>query len=148
MSRGFELLELLKEELDVVNFLSAPITSNEEEPREIIEGELGEEPEGGDWEAYEERVEEELGRRGEFYPVSELVELIETYEKYFKKHQRESFNLGSHRQVTGETLFKELEYLKEELEKIRGEGQDWSLNNRENDVKIERKKFRTINKNR
>ena len=67
LSKSFELFESLKDSLETVNFLAVPMTSNEEELTEIIEEEFGGEPEGDDWEEFEENVERELGLRGEFF---------------------------------------------------------------------------------
>jgi hypothetical protein len=116
LSRCYDLFDSLKASLEVDNFLSFPMTTNEEELRENLEEELGEEPEGDDWEEYEERLEELLGQRGDFYPVSELIEAVKLYQDYFHLHLEETFQLTAHHQTTGQMLYEDLKELQDQLD--------------------------------
>lgn len=118
LSQSFTLFESLKDSLGVINFLAVPMTSNEEELTEIIEEELGGEPEGDDWEEFEENVEEELGLRGEFFPVSQLRQIVAAYEDYFRRYREKSFDFGFNHQGKGELFAEELNNLAEELAKL------------------------------
>lgn len=110
LSKGFDLLESLKDSLGAANFLAAPMTSNEEELIEIIEEELGGEPDDEDeYDEFEENIEKELGIRGEFFSASGLLEIVRTYQNYFNERSTESFDLASNRHTTGESLAEDLQ---------------------------------------
>ncbi len=117
LSKSFELFESLKDSLETVNFLAVPMTSNEEELTEIIEEEFGGEPEGDDWEEFEENVERELGLRGEFFLVRELQQAVTAYREYFRRYSEKSFAFGFNHQANGELFAEDLENLEKELEK-------------------------------
>ena len=117
VSHCFELFESMSEKLDTKNFLAMPYTTNEEELYDLIEDELGGEPEDDGFDEFEEKIEEKLAIRGDFFPVSELLNYVMAYRSYFYSNMSETFDLGNNRNVKGELLVEDLGNLKEELER-------------------------------
>lgn len=118
LSHCYELFESVKDLLGVPNFLAEPFTSNEEELYEQIEEELGGEPDGDGFDEFEENIENELGVRGQFFPVSELINSISAYREYFQSKSKVTFDLGYNRNAGGNSLVEDLSYLQEELERL------------------------------
>jgi hypothetical protein len=115
ISKAFDLFESLKDSLGVANFLAVPMTSNEEDLMEIIEEELGGEPDDYGWEEFEENVERKLGTRGDFFSASELIETVRVYRDYFGTHSQEIFNLRFGRHTSGQLIAEDLRNLENEL---------------------------------
>jgi hypothetical protein len=117
VSRCFDLFDGIKESIASENFLAAPYTSNEEELYDLIEEELGGEPDDDGLEEFEETIEKELALRGEFFPVSELLRYVSAFQKYFESNSEESFDLGSNRKAEGKAIAEDLQHLQKELER-------------------------------
>lgn len=109
LSHAFDLLESLAEEAGALNFLAVPWTTNEEDIDEEIEDDLGEEPEGLEaYEEYERQLEAERGRRGEFFPVEDLVNAAEAWLAFFDARGDETFQLDARRNTLASDLVLDL----------------------------------------
>ena len=118
VSRCFELFDSVKDRLGVVNFLAVPFTSNEDELYDQIEEDLGGEPDGEGFDEFEENMEKELGVRGDFFPISDLLISVCAYREHFQSKSAETFDLGYNRSAQGKLIAEDLGYLQEELERL------------------------------
>lgn len=117
LSHAYGLLESLTGETGAANFLAKDYTDNEEDLLEAIEEDIGEEPEDFEaYEAYEQQVEDELGRRGSFSPVAELLEIVSAWLAFFQGRAGESFDLDGRRHAQAEDIVADLQALSAALQ--------------------------------
>ena len=116
LARAFQILEEQREGLGVDNFLGLPYTSNEGGLWDEIEEDLGGEPtEVAEYAAFEQNVEEELGRRGEFFDASELAGTVDAFVAFFESCAGDRFDLTERAHTTGADLASELRALSSAL---------------------------------